>query len=93
MSKRFPVLFDEPHTREARARLADIPRMVPWEKVEPLRASCMRMHDQTLERLAERGGLGISEFYVHVHGLGIRSFKGLTDDVVIPWFKEWAANV
>jgi lambda repressor-like predicted transcriptional regulator len=34
---------------------------VPWEIVEPHREQAMRNHYQTLERLAERGGLSVDE--------------------------------
>ncbi len=34
---------------------------VPWALVEPHRAQALRNHGQTLERLAERGGLCWSE--------------------------------
>jgi hypothetical protein len=92
VSKVFPVLSDGQYDR-ARRRDASIPRTVPWEKVEPLRASCEAQHYQTLERLAERGGLGVGEFYIHAHGLKFRDARNLSDDVVMPWFKEWSTNV
>lgn len=34
---------------------------VPWSMMEPARGQVMRNHGQTLERLAERGGLGCYE--------------------------------
>lgn len=34
---------------------------VPWEFVAPHEQQALRNHDQTLERLAERGGLSWSE--------------------------------
>ena len=47
--KRFPILGHE------------WIKSVPWSVVEPHREQAQRNHDQTLERLAERGGLGIEE--------------------------------
>ena len=52
--QRFPILpprgsryvVRDPHVRD-----------VPWELVEPLRDVAQQVHGQTLERLAERGGL------------------------------------
>lgn len=47
--KTFPIL----HTRES----------IPWEAIEPHREQAKRNHCQTLERLAERGGLTWREAY------------------------------
>lgn len=53
----FPVLND--------GRADHCPKAVPWSFVEPWRASCLRYHSQTLERLAERGGLSAAEMRFH----------------------------
>lgn len=57
--KRFPVLY------QGRALLdvhrPDDPDSIPWSLIEPHRKRAMRNHDQTLERLAERGGLSPKE--------------------------------
>ncbi len=37
------------------------PTTIPWEIIEPHRDQAMLNHDQTLEMLAYRGGLGYSE--------------------------------
>ncbi len=42
---------------------------VPWEFMAPHEAQARKNHGQTLERLAERGGLGCDEAWVIVHGL------------------------
>jgi len=47
MEKRFPILGE----------IVDI----PWSAIEPHRHQAEKNHYQTLERLAERGGLGWSE--------------------------------
>lgn len=36
---------------------------VPWEVIEPHREQAQRNHGQSLERLADRGGLGFFEFW------------------------------
>lgn len=36
-------------------------KAVPWHIVEPHRAQAMTNHQQTLERLDERGGLDVTE--------------------------------
>jgi hypothetical protein len=44
---------------------------VSWRAVEPIRARCLRAHGQTLERLAERGGLSLGELWAHLNGLDL----------------------
>ena len=57
----FPVLWQG--SREYKEALAalDCPRVVPWAFIEEHHAACLRNHDQTPQRLAERGGLGPEE--------------------------------
>lgn len=53
--KLFPILTQQgPYAGRTRT-------LVPWEWVEPHWAQAKKNHGQTLERLAERGGLSISE--------------------------------
>ena len=42
---------------------------VPWEVMAPHASQCQRNHSQSLERLAERGGLEGSEAWAVVNGL------------------------
>ena len=44
-----------------------LPSSVPWSVVEPHSRQAMRNHDQTLERLAERGGLSPVELWMVCH--------------------------
>jgi hypothetical protein len=64
-TRRFPVL-NQQHCRP-RERLA-MPRDVPWAFAESFRAQAERNHGQTLERLAERGGLSPQEMWLAAHG-------------------------
>lgn len=41
---------------------------VPWEFIAPHEAQAQRNHDQTLQRLAERGGLSAKEMLAVVTG-------------------------
>ncbi len=50
--------------------LPGIPREVPWSLLAPYEANALRVHDQTLERLAQRGGLGVSEMVAIIDGTG-----------------------
>lgn len=51
--KLFPVLVSGPPDRNK--------TYVPWSLLEPHRAQALKNHGQTLERLAERGGLSVCE--------------------------------
>ena len=58
MPERFKLLYSTRiEQRDLRVRLPN----VPWSFVEPHADQAMRNHDQTLERLNERGGLAPSE--------------------------------
>lgn len=67
----FPVLW--PYRREEIKKLTDLgcPRVVPWDFVEPHEEQALRNHDQTVQRLAERGGLGVAEMVGVVTGRGL----------------------
>jgi hypothetical protein len=49
---------------------------VPWRLVEPHEAQAIKNHDQSLERLNERGGLSAGELWCVVHGLNWREQPG-----------------
>ncbi len=57
----FPVLWQGDRSRVARLRELGCPKSVPWEFVARHHEWCLRNHDQTPERLAERGGLSPCE--------------------------------
>lgn len=57
IEKRFPI-----HSSEWR-RNPFLPRSVPWSLVEGHEAQAQVNHYQSLERLAERGGLSICELW------------------------------
>jgi hypothetical protein len=48
-------------------------KAVPWYLAEGARAQAERNHDQTLERLAERGGLSPQEFIGAYNSENIRT--------------------
>lgn len=76
-ARRFPVLLG---WHEDRGGNDDFPRSIPWEAIEPHRQQAESNHcGQTLERLAQRGGLDPSEIYLAVNGLPF-SHNGLDDD-------------
>lgn len=53
----FPILY----TYEEKQRFPSWPRTVPWAAVEEHAEQANRNHGQTVQRLAERGGLAPSE--------------------------------
>lgn len=57
--RRFPLLQDGVHMQAA--RVLGWPPSIPWSVVEPHGRQALKNHSQTLERLAERGGLAPSE--------------------------------
>ena len=69
-ARRFPILSDE--TRPG-------PRSIPWDYVEPHYQRAIANHDQTLERLAERGGLAYCELAAIVQN---RKYRQMTDEEV-----------
>ncbi len=88
---RFKILADSSERRTH----PDFPSSIAWALVEPLRESCMRAHDQTLERLNERGGLSIAELYGHVMAPNdwYRTVTTVTKPGsgvdVVAWFHKW----
>ena len=65
-----------------------MPRFVSWSFAETFRDQAKINHDQTLERLAERGGLAPEEMYLAAHGLKLfnhRLDKNTLEDVAIAW--------
>lgn len=65
--KQFPILLDYPLPARNRRRLT-----IPWEMIAPHEAQAKRNHDQTLERLAYRGGLSPREAVAVIQGVPFR---------------------
>lgn len=61
LGRRFPILE---HYRYRGPR-----RSIPWSIVEPHEAQARLNHGQSLERLAERGGLSVDELWAVMHGV------------------------
>lgn len=56
MRKQFPIMFSE------RSRINES-ASIPWEVIAPHEQQALKNHGQTLERLAQRGGLSYGEAY------------------------------
>lgn len=66
--RRFPIMICERRDHHPERRAVRAPRSVAWAVVEPARAMAKRNHDQSLERLAERGGLAPGELRCALEG-------------------------
>jgi hypothetical protein len=75
--RQFPVLFQYFERKER----PDCPRTVPWAMLAPHEAMAQSNHSQTLERLAERGGLGPSEIIAVLDGIRLRDLPKDRGDV------------
>lgn len=63
----FPVLMDYTELR----RFPGCPREVPWSLLAPHEKRAKRNHDQSLEKLASRGGLGVTEMLAVLEDRGL----------------------
>lgn len=84
MGKTFPVIcrFSQ-YSRQQQIRLEVLtPRAVPWDFIAPHEAQAQRNHDQSLERLAQRGGLSPYEMVMCVRGRGLdgEDYSRVNDD-------------
>lgn len=68
-ARRFPIMAGE---RGEGGR-----RSIPWALIEPQEPQARRNHGQSLQRLAERGGLDIVEAYAVLRGLEWRDVRRL----------------
>lgn len=66
---------------------------VPFAMLVPHEAMALRNHDQSLNRLAERGGLAVSEVIAILEGKGWGAFKDCieNDRYLINKVREWRA--
>ena len=81
-TRTFPVL-NQQHCR--RSEQKEMPATVPWEFVETFRKQAESNHSQTLERLAERGGLAPNEMWYAAHGTHFFKSKKIGEQESIDW--------
>lgn len=74
---------------ERRFRIMEGPS-VPWRLVEPYADQAKANHDQTLERLNERGGLSPGELWCLVHGK--RWGEQPAEAFALHWLHCWLAE-
>jgi hypothetical protein len=84
-AERFPVLNQQNCRQRDRKPM---PRSVPWAFVEAFRDQAEENHGQTLERLAERGGLAPEEMWMAAHGRRLRLADMIDQQTAIDWLYE-----
>lgn len=57
----FPILRSWHRPGDPLGDLPGTPESIPWDFLQSHEEQALRNHDQTLEKLAQRGGLGVSE--------------------------------
>jgi len=81
--RQFPIIQPD------RNRADDFPRSVPWDFVAPHEAQAMANHDETLQRLSERGGLSVEELYCTVNGQSLFPLKNMpSQEVALAWLRR-----
>ena|SRR6185369_9425476 len=75
--------------------LPTLPRSVPWSLVDPHEPQALKNHNQTLKRLAERGGLDWSELADVIEGKSWdgRAFSSKSDPEYVLRLASAAARV
>lgn len=79
---RFPILA----ARECVERGQEYPASVSWNFVAPFAKQAELNHNQTLTRLAERGGLSPGELWCIANGKRLKDWLG--DKKAIEWLKN-----
>ncbi len=71
--RKFPIMVDG-------GTKGPCPSAIPWEAIAPYEGMALENHQQSLKRLAERGGLGPVEAYFIMHGRTWKNVK-VTDEL------------
>lgn len=73
--RQFPIMIDLKGTK------GPCPSWIPWEAIAPYEGQAKVNHDQTLERLAQRGGLDPVEAFFVMTGRTWGGFPKMTDEL------------
>lgn len=80
--RHFPVQSDYRLPKSERDAL---PASLPWHVVEQWREQIEANHEQTLERLCERGGLSPRELYLGAYRLSLRMIRSTDERSAARW--------
>src|SRR4051812_25224015 len=69
-----------------------MPSSVPWDFAETFRKQAERNHGQTLERLAERGGLAPEEMWAAANKHKVLNGAKFDEQAAIDWLNEQLAR-
>lgn len=69
MPDKFRILFQGGEAHFALKSHPEWPRFVPWEFIAPHNDQALHNHDQTLDRLNQRGGLAPEEMLAVIDGV------------------------
>jgi len=72
--RQFPVLSED-------RRKTPPPHSVPWAWIQQFERQAIENHDQDLEKLASRGGMGWFEIVCIMRGKKLRQFDALKDEL------------
>ncbi len=69
------------------------PASIPFANIDTseMRKQALENHDQTLERLAERGGMAPLEMYAIAHGLRWREVERIPNTTAVQWLIQVAS--
>lgn len=82
----FPVLARSASI--GRVEMRAWPRRIPWSLIEPWRARAEHNHAQSLEQLAQHGGLSPVELWLAAHDLEIGRFTDITEVDAARWLTQ-----
>lgn len=89
-ARRFPVLNQQDCRPQLRKTM---PRSIPWAFAETFREQAYENHSQTLERLAERGGLSPEEIWMAANAKSLRMWREVDEQASIDWLYAKLAEI
>lgn len=90
--KTFPIMASMAEQREIRKGVP-LRTEIPWDVIAPFEKFAMANHDQTLERLAERGGLSPCEAIAVMEGRKWRQMDpGAARSILESHVRVWASE-
>lgn len=85
----YPILFGQTEEfDEARRSKTQYPHSVPWDLVKDHDEQAQSNHSQSLERLAERGGLSPLELWCVVNDKKWHEKGNMTEAKAIKWLRS-----
>ena len=94
MPTKFPVLWQDSRAGLAELKTAKCPRSIPWDKIAPFERRAQKNHDQTLERLAQRGGLAPQEILAVINDVSwsAEPYSTMSNTEATQLLLEWLAK-